>query len=175
VSACVLAIDLGTGGPKVALVDRDGTVLAREFEPNTVQLHPGGGAEQSPADWWRAITTASRRLLAGRDADVRAVAVTGQWAGTVALDEHGEPLGDAVIWLDSRGAPHARRLAGGRASSRGGCGGPAEPRRSRGETRSATSCGCGPSAPSSTPPPAASWSRSTGSATNSPAASPPAR
>jgi xylulokinase len=114
VSGVVLAIDLGTGGPKVALVDRDGVVLAREFEPNTVQLHPGGGAEQRPADWWSAITTASRRLLAGREADVRAVAVTGQWAGTVALDERGEPLGDAVIWLDTRGAAHARRLAGGR-------------------------------------------------------------
>lgn len=113
-SQAVLAIDLGTGGPKVALVDRDGVVLAREFEPNTVQLHPGGGAEQRPADWWNAITTASRRLLAGRDTDVRAVAITGQWAGTVALDEAGEPLGDAVIWLDTRGAEHARRLAGGR-------------------------------------------------------------
>jgi xylulokinase len=114
VTAAVLAIDLGTGGPKVALVDRDGVVLAREFEPNTVQLHPGGGAEQRPADWWSAITTASRRLLAGREVDVRAVAVTGQWAGTVALDEAGQPLGDAVIWLDTRGAEHARRLAGGR-------------------------------------------------------------
>jgi xylulokinase len=114
VSGAVLAIDLGTGGPKVALVDRDGVVLAREFEPNTVQLHPGGGASQRPADWWHAITTASRRLLAGRDVDVRAVAVTGQWAGTVALDEAGEPLGDAVIWLDTRGAEHARLLAGGR-------------------------------------------------------------
>ena len=113
-TAAVLAIDLGTGGPKVALVDREGVVLAREFEPNTVQLHPGGGASQRPADWWNAITTASRRLLAGRDVDVRAVAVTGQWAGTVALDEAGEPLGDAIIWLDTRGAAHARRLAGGR-------------------------------------------------------------
>ena len=45
---------------------------------------------------------------------MRAVAVTGQWAGTVAVDEHGEPLGDAMIWLDTRGAAHARRLAGGR-------------------------------------------------------------
>jgi xylulokinase len=114
VNGAVLAIDLGTGGPKVALVDRDGFVLAREFEPTTLQLHPGGGAEQRPADWWSAITTASRRLLAMHEADVRAVAVTGQWAGTVALDEAGEPLGDAVIWLDTRGAPHARRLAGGR-------------------------------------------------------------
>lgn len=110
----VLAIDLGTGGPKVALVTRDGQVLAREFEPTSVQLLAAGGAEQRPGDWWTAITTASRRLLAEREADVRAVAITGQWAGTVALDEHGEPLGNAVIWLDTRGAAHARRLAGGR-------------------------------------------------------------
>jgi xylulokinase len=79
-----------------------------------VLLRPGGGAEQRPADWWKAIAAASRRLP-GRDrADVRAVAVTGQWAGTVAVDEAGQPLADAVIWMDSRGAPHARRLAGGR-------------------------------------------------------------
>jgi xylulokinase len=114
VSASVLAIDLGTGGPKVALVARDGAVLAREFEPTEVLLRPGGGAEQRPADWWDAITRAARRLLAAHPAeDVRAVAVTGQWAGTVAVGDDGEPLGDAVIWLDTRGAEHARSLAGG--------------------------------------------------------------
>jgi xylulokinase len=45
---------------------------------------------------------------------VRGVVLTGQWAGTVAVDADGEPLCDALIWLDARGAPHARRLAGGR-------------------------------------------------------------
>jgi xylulokinase len=89
-------------------------VLASEAEPTPVLLRPGGGAEQRPADWWNAIGVASRRLLGREPADVRAVAVTGQWAGTVAVDEAGEPLADALIWLDARGAPHARRLAGGR-------------------------------------------------------------
>ena len=42
-----------------------------------------------------------------------AVAVTGQWAGTVAVGEDGEPLHPAITWLDARGAPHAQRLAGG--------------------------------------------------------------
>jgi xylulokinase len=111
IAGSVLAIDLGTGGPKVALVDRDGVVLARESERNSVLLRTGGGAEQRPGDWWNAITTATRRLPA---ADVLAVAVTGQWAGTVAVGDDGEPLGDAVIWLDTRGAAHARALAGGR-------------------------------------------------------------
>jgi xylulokinase len=112
----VLAIDLGTGGPKVALVSRAGEVLDSEFEPTGVLMRPGGGAEQRPDEWWRATGAASRRLLerAGGGVGVSGVAVTGQWAGSVAIDARGEPLCDAPIWLDARGAPHARRLAGGR-------------------------------------------------------------
>ena len=111
----VLAIDLGTGGPKVALVDLDGTVAATAFEPVETQLGPGGAAEQRPQDWWGAIVTCSRRLAAQRADELRAavaVAVTGQWAGTVAVDAAGEPLAPALTWLDSRGAAQSRRIAG---------------------------------------------------------------
>jgi xylulokinase len=113
---CVLAIDLGTGGPKVALVDLRGAVLATAFAPVETQFGPDGQAEQRPHDWWTAITAGARQVMAAgavpRDA-VRAVAVTGQWAGTVAVDARGEPLHPAITWLDSRGAAAARRLAGG--------------------------------------------------------------
>src|SRR5262245_51672716 len=112
----VLALDLGTGGPKVALVGLDGEVVGAEREPNAVTHLPGGGAEQDPADWWRAIVAAGRRLLErfpGERDRVLAVAITGQWAGTVAVDAAGEPLCPAVIWLDSRGSGPVRRLAGG--------------------------------------------------------------
>ena len=43
---CTLAIDLGTSGPKVALVSVQGEVLACEIEKTPVMLLPGGGAEQ---------------------------------------------------------------------------------------------------------------------------------
>ncbi|RME42994.1 MAG: xylulose kinase, partial [Caldilineae bacterium] len=59
----ILAIDLGTSGPKVALVTTGGEVVACEFEPTPLHLLEGGGAEQDPADWWRAITAAARRVL----------------------------------------------------------------------------------------------------------------
>ncbi len=109
----VLAIDLGTGGPKVALVGLDGRVAGAEQEAIGLQRLPGGGVEQSPADWWQAIGTAARAAAAPRAAGGDAVAVTGQWAGTVAVGDDGEPLAPALSWLDSRGAPHAQRLAGG--------------------------------------------------------------
>ncbi|HWQ12609.1 MAG TPA: FGGY-family carbohydrate kinase, partial [Roseiflexaceae bacterium] len=46
-------------------------------------------------------------------ASVAAVSCTAQWSGTVAVDATGEPLMNAVIWMDSRGAPYVRRMVGG--------------------------------------------------------------
>ena len=112
----VLAIDLGTSALKVALVSMAGEVVASEQETCQVTLLPGGGAEQDPRQWWDLITRASSRLMA-RGAvpaeSVVAVACTAQWSGTVAVDERGQPIRDAIIWMDSRGAPYVRRITGG--------------------------------------------------------------
>jgi xylulokinase len=116
ITECILAIDLGTSGPKVALVTVEGEVLASEVESTELFLSDGGGAEQDPDDWWRAITTAARRIT-DRDLvpteKIIAVAVTSQWAGTVPVDADGHALGRAIIWLDSRGAKYVREVAGG--------------------------------------------------------------
>lgn len=111
----VLAIDLGTSGPKVALVSTTGQVLAHASEPTELHLLPDGGAEQDPKDWWRAIVAATRRLWAqGFDGEqVLAVCVTAQWAGTVAVDRAGRPLHRAISWLDTRGARYVPALVGG--------------------------------------------------------------
>jgi xylulokinase len=100
----------------VALVAPDGQVLDREKEPVGLSVLPGGGVEQSPEEWWRATAAASRRLTAraGGDVPLMAIAVTAQWAGTVPVGADGEPLSDALIWMDARGAPFVRRAAGGR-------------------------------------------------------------
>lgn len=112
----ILAIDLGTSGPKVALVSTDGQIVDDDFEPTPLSLLPGGGAEQDPADWWTAIKKACRRLLERSKipvADIVALSCTGQWSGTVAVDRAGNPLMNAIIWLDWRGAPFVRRVTGG--------------------------------------------------------------
>ncbi|MDJ0498509.1 MAG: FGGY-family carbohydrate kinase [Acidimicrobiia bacterium] len=109
-----LAIDLGTTGPKVALVSDDGTLLGEEAEPVDLILLPNGGAEQDPHAWWQAIAAATRRCLtANPGIEVAAISVTSQWSGTVAVDEAGEPIGRAIIWMDTRGARHIRQLIRG--------------------------------------------------------------
>jgi xylulokinase len=116
VSKHVLAIDLGTSALKVALVSLDGVVVAAEEEACRVRLLPGGGAEQDPErDWWELIARAAGRLTTASDAtdSVIAVSCTAQWSGTVPVGDDGGPVRDAIIWMDSRGAPYARAVTSG--------------------------------------------------------------
>ncbi|MEI6727419.1 MAG: FGGY family carbohydrate kinase, partial [Actinomycetes bacterium] len=121
-SRYILAVDLGTSGAKVALIGVDGRVAAWEAEPVELRVLPGGGAEQTPDDWWRALVAATRRLLARHDgpaAEVAAVCCSTQGEGTVPVDEHGAALMDCILWMDMRGAPHLRRQFGGLANMQG--------------------------------------------------------
>ena len=112
----VIGIDLGTGGAKVALATTRGEILGHESEKTATVLLPGGGAEQDPDDWWRAIVTATRRLSARGlvpAEDIAAICVSTQWGGLVPVDRAGRHLRNALIWMDSRGAEYSRALTGG--------------------------------------------------------------
>lgn len=114
-----LTIDLGTGGPKVGLVSLTGSLIWHAFSPVETHLSPGGGAVQDAEEWWRAIVAMARDALAARIvpvASIVAVSVTGQYASTVPVDAAGAPVGDAVLWMDTRGRPHSRRRFAGRAA-----------------------------------------------------------
>ncbi len=111
-----MTVDLGTSGPKVSLYTVHARAIGSEFVDTPVELIEGGGAEQDPDVWWSAICEASRSLLA-RDlvpiSDITAVCCTSQWSGTVAVDANGDHLHNAIIWMDSRGAPYVRDITGG--------------------------------------------------------------
>jgi xylulokinase len=106
VSNHVLAIDLGTSGLKVALVDGDGHLLATAAEALPTIFTPDGGAEQDPEHWWAALGRCSRRTLSdagAAPADVESVAVTAQYMSTVAIAADGRPLSNVIMWMDGRG------------------------------------------------------------------------
>jgi xylulokinase len=112
----VLAVDHGTSGIKAAVVSERGCVVDFEFEPTSIRFLPGGGAEQDPEEWWDALGRASSRLVnrAAIPAEcIAAVCVSSTFSTTVALGTDGAHLGNALTWMDSRGAPHVRRLMGG--------------------------------------------------------------
>lgn len=105
-----LAIDLGTGGPKVGFVSLTGEIAWCDHV--AVQTHwvGDGGAEQDAEEWWTVICEAAKRGLASGAVDpasVAAVSVTGQWASTVPVDADGVPVGPCVMWMDTRGGKHS--------------------------------------------------------------------
>ena len=84
----MLAIDLGTGGPKTAVVSSDGTILSTgQAKVETVML-PDGGAEQDPELVWAAVVDACRQALGGLEStrDIIGVAICSQYASVVPVD-----------------------------------------------------------------------------------------
>lgn len=77
--------------------------------------HPRQGwAEQNPDDWWAAVGNATRRALTESGVDpaaVAALAVACTSCTVVVSDANGRPLRPALIWMDVRAAPQARRIA----------------------------------------------------------------
>jgi xylulokinase len=112
----VLAIDLGSGGPKAAIVADTGEVIASADENITTHLLPDGGAEQDPNEWWNGAKKAAKKVINESNVspeDIVAVGCDSQWSVVVPVDEHAEPLMGAVHWLDTRGGKYNRKLAAG--------------------------------------------------------------
>ncbi len=112
----ILAADFGTTGVKVALVDRKLSIRHSSSASYPLMIGGGGVAEQHPADWWTAFRQAVADLavqagpLTGR---VAVISFCAQTCGVVCADADGVPLRPALIWMDKRAAPEARRFTGG--------------------------------------------------------------
>ena len=112
----VLAVDLGSGSAKVALVSNQGLVAASASRSIRTDQLPGGGAEQDPQAWWTAVVDAAReaiKAVAIPPERIVAIKCATQWAVTTPVDEDGNVLHNAISWMDTRGGPHNRRLMDG--------------------------------------------------------------
>lgn len=118
----VLVIDLGSGGPKVGVATMRGALLWHDMRSVVTTHLDDGGAVQDPGEWWQAVVDMTRAAMASgcvESSAIAAVSVTGQYASTVPVDAAGKPVGDCMMWMDTRGAPYARARFGGRASGYG--------------------------------------------------------
>jgi xylulokinase len=112
----VIAIDVGTSGTKVGLVNLDGKVVASASGRYESRFYPNGGVEQDPEEWWQVIDGGVKQIVKESGAtagEIVAIGVTSQWSVTVAVDEHGEPLMNAISWMDSRGGKYNAEVVKG--------------------------------------------------------------
>jgi xylulokinase len=111
----ILAVDLGTGGPKTGAVTLDGELLAVAHRTVDTTYTDDGGAVQDPAAWWDGIREGIAEVLAQGVAgsDAVGVGITGQWGSTVPVGANGEAIGPCLLWSDTRGRALAAERMGG--------------------------------------------------------------
>ncbi len=95
------AIDLGTSGAKLALVDTHGHIVDSRTVTYALQSPRIGWAEVDPHKWIEAIEVGLAKLLAQSSGRVVAVGLDGQMHGLV-MGCGEAPLRPAMLWPDSR-------------------------------------------------------------------------
>jgi xylulokinase len=112
----ILAVDLGTGGPKTGAVSLGGRLLAAAQRSVPTTYSDDGGAVQDPEAWWQGIRDGVGEVLAnGVPAeDVIGVGITGQWGSTVPVGAGDVAAGPCMLWADTRGRSLAAARMGGR-------------------------------------------------------------
>lgn len=108
-----LAIDLGTSGPKVALVGVDGRVVAHTNRLVETKLIPPDGAEQDPEEIWSAIVDAVQQVLreaARPSEEIVGVLCSSHYFSLVPVDADANPTTNLLVWLDKRGAKYGHAL-----------------------------------------------------------------
>lgn len=110
----IIAHDLGTSGCKAAIIDLKGVVLASAEKRYPVIYMPNGGAEQDPENWWQAVVDTTHEMMAKIDVtpdQIAGMSMSAQMVGTLPVDEQGQALRPAMIWLDARAQDEAAYLA----------------------------------------------------------------
>jgi glycerol kinase len=109
----VIAIDQGTTGSTVLVVDEALSVRARGY-CEFPQIYPQPGwVEHDPEAIWSSVRTALSAALAAAklgENDIAAIGITNQRETTLVLDQAGRPLHHAIVWQDRRTADHCARL-----------------------------------------------------------------
>jgi len=102
----ILAIDIGTGSVRVALVSLDGRITAMVQHEHDQLTPRHGWSEQRASQWWANAESGIRQILADHpDAADRllCIATCGQMHGTVLVDDDLRPVLDEVpLWNDKR-------------------------------------------------------------------------
>jgi glycerol kinase len=108
----ILAIDQGTTGTTVLLLDAARTVRSRGYR-EFPQIYPRPGeVEHDPEAIWGSVTGAMADALKGWDAKrIAAIGITNQRETTLVWDRaDGRPVGNAIVWQDRRTAPMCAAL-----------------------------------------------------------------
>jgi glycerol kinase len=110
----VLAIDAGTTGVTVLVVDEAGVVRGKGYREFPQRFPRPGWVEHDPEDWWGALLASAPEALDAAGIDpgaVSAVGITNQRETTLVWERSTlRPVHPAIVWQDRRTAPLCEAL-----------------------------------------------------------------
>ena len=109
----LLAVDLGTSGVKAGVFGLDGelvSVVSRSYR--LIEGDGPGWVEQDAGAWWASARDAIKEAVAGAGrTTIVGACIGGQGPSPVPVDERGEPLANAILWMDRRSEPQRRAMS----------------------------------------------------------------
>ena len=112
----LLTYDFGTSSVKAALFDINGTDINSDSDSYPIITPKPGWVEQNPDAWLQAMSNVTRKIISKADINVSRIAainICSQMCGTLPVDKQGKPIGNCIIWLDSRSQEVAKQYFGG--------------------------------------------------------------
>lgn len=111
-SEYLLGIDIGTSSCKTILVNYQGDIVRETVVEYPLLVPQTGWVEQHPEDWWRAVKKSVKDLLSeiNNKEKIRAIGLSGQMHGLVAMNKEGEVLRPCILWNDQRSAPQCEEI-----------------------------------------------------------------
>ena len=110
----ILSLDLGTTSIKVALVSEEGNVVGRAVQEYSL-FTPSPLEVELPVEvYWQSFKVALQDLFSRVSiprSEIIALGMSVQGETLVMIDEEGNPLGNAIVWLDNRAQKEAELLA----------------------------------------------------------------
>jgi len=108
----LLGVDVGTTATKAVLVDSTGHIISQGRSEYPTKYLQAGWVEQDPNEWWRSFCAAVAIAQNGAPgAKISGVAISAQAPTLIAVDASGEPVRNAMIWMDRRAQLEADELA----------------------------------------------------------------
>ena len=106
-----IGVDCSTQSTKALMFDVNGHLVKQAKVGHTLQSLQPGWAEQEPKEWWSALCNVLQELTSNVLPEwLRGIGISYQRETFVAIDQSGQEIRPAILWLDQRSGTEVEEL-----------------------------------------------------------------
>ncbi len=109
----LLGIDIGSSNTKVMICNKNCEIIANESEESGVYSSRPDWAECDPNEWWDRVKRLIKVCIDKAQitsSSIAGIGISSLGATTVAVNEYGEPVYNAIMWADRRAKKEVENL-----------------------------------------------------------------